>query len=38
MASSIDEFAKQFFQDILAEADARGHFTEDIFLKNSANI
>ena len=33
MAISIDEFAKQFFQDILAEADVRGHFTEDIFFE-----
>ncbi len=28
---TLDEFAGEFFQDVLAEADARGEFVEDVF-------
>lgn len=33
MAISIDEFGIEFFQDILAEADAGGRFVEDVFFE-----
>ena len=33
MAISIDDFANDFFQDILNEADANGYFTETVFFE-----
>ena len=31
MPINVDEFAREFFQEILAESDADGEFTEDVF-------
>ncbi|MXX90998.1 MAG: AIPR family protein [Boseongicola sp. SB0677_bin_26] len=31
----IDEFAREFFQDLLAESDADGQFVEDVFFQKS---
>ena len=33
MAISVDEFAKDFFQEILSEADAAGQFSETVFFE-----
>ena len=33
MATDIDEFAQEFFQEIISDSDARGEFTEDIFFE-----
>ena len=31
--TSLDDFAHEFFQDVIAEADAAGHFMEDVFFE-----
>ena len=30
---SVDEFAREFFQDVVAESDADGEFMEDVFFQ-----
>ena len=30
---TVDDFAKAFFQDVLAESDAAGQFVEDVFFQ-----
>ena len=33
MTISLDEFAQEFFQEIITESDAKGDFTEDVFFE-----
>ena len=33
MMTNIDEFAHEFFQDVISRADAAGHFMEDVFFE-----
>lgn len=38
MSISLDEFSKDFFQDILSEADAAGQFAETVFFEKTCEI
>ncbi len=34
----VEEFAREFFQDLLAESDSDGQFVEDVFFQNSCEL